>query len=180
MPLHRLDIWLGVITTSFEQLYEEQKLGTLAGVTTPSSCEPLFLWADILWSCKLWPDMPVGIWGWRASFCFSARMDICLFDRSWAGPLRLTTHKHIIHSQRNTLTERLSCLDMLAVISVTSHRGQHTQRLWNKNWFFQLYGSLTALHYFLIMPPCVLLRWECGSKQTLDLSFFFFYHELFG
>lgn len=42
-PVHRLDIWLGVIATSLEQVHEEQKLGTLAGVTTPPNCEPPFL-----------------------------------------------------------------------------------------------------------------------------------------
>lgn len=156
--------------------------GTLAGVTAPPNCAPPFLWADILSSCQRWQDLPAGIWSWCASF-FWARTDICLFYPWWSGPLRLTTHKHIIHSQHDTLTERLSRLDMLVVISVTSHHGQRIQRLWNKDRFLQLYASLTALHCFPIMPPCVLLEWEGGSKQT-DLSalrlFVFFNDEVFG
>lgn len=32
MTVHRLDIWSGVIATSFEQVHEEQKLGTSVGV----------------------------------------------------------------------------------------------------------------------------------------------------
>lgn len=95
---------------------------------------------------------------------FSAGMDVCFL--SVVGLTCKTNHTQThIHSQHDTHIERLSCLDMLAVISVIAHRGHQIQQLWNKNRFFQLYGSLTTLQYFFIMPPCVLWR---GEKVGLN------------
>lgn len=100
---------------------------------------------------------------------FSARMDICLFRRWWSGPLRVTTHKHIIHSQHDTLTERSSCLDML-VISVTSHRGQHIQRLEQKQIFpaFWLLGCSSLFSHYAPLSAVEVRMF----KQIVDLSFF--------
>lgn len=39
------------------------------------------------------------------------------------------TQTHILYAQHDTYVQRLSCLDMLAVISVTSYYTQHTQQL---------------------------------------------------
>lgn len=105
-----------------------------------------------------------GMTGHTGILRFSAGMDVSFL--SVVGWTLKTNHTQThIHSQHDTHIERLSCLDMLAVISVTAHRGQQTQQLWYKNRFFQLYGSLTTLHYFLIMPPCVLWR---GEKVGLN------------
>lgn len=182
MPVHKLDIRSGVIATSSEQVHEERKLWHSGWCNRTTK-----LWASVSLS---WYFKFVSTMTRSASrnlklmcFVFWARTDICLFYPWWSGPLRLTTHKHIIHSQHDTLTERLSRLDMLVVISVTSHHGQRIQRLWNKDRFLQLYASLTALHCFPIMPPFVLLEWEGGSKQR-DLSalclLVFFNDEVFG
>lgn len=62
---------------------------------------------------------------------FSAGMDVCLL--LVVGWTLKTNHTRThIHSQHDTHIERLSCLDMLVVISVTAHHGQQTQQLKKK------------------------------------------------
>lgn len=97
---------------------------------------------------------------------FSAGMDVCLL--SVVGWTLKTNHTQThIHSQHDKHIERLSCLDMLVIISITSWAANPATRkqIFPAVWFLDC-SSLFS-HY---APLCVVKRGEGGSKQTLDLS----------
>ena len=127
---------------------------------------------------------------------------ICLFlyYQSWPAPLQLChlhslttqwaleanhththTHTHTqthIYTQHDTYAGRLSCLDMLVVISVTSHIARSAASIppneaYKMKYSSRLYGSSSAppllSHY---TAPIILSRRGSAPKQTVNLSCF--------
>lgn len=103
---------------------------------------------------------------------FSARMDICLFRRWWSGPLRLTTHKHIIHSQHDTHWEVILPWHAGNQCHITSWPAYPASG--KKTDFSSLLVPWLLFTIFPLCPPVCCWGENVGLNRYLIYLFFFF------